>query len=253
MNANILDLHADPNGPFHGPLAHAFACAVHISVNNGAPWNSPDRGCGCCDPREKREGLAESWGINSAADWRQQQEALLAGTSSNPTGSLLLELRRQASWQTGGAPVQPAMWYQAIAGWCQQNGRDNSVFQQLQGIVGMIVNYENRFVADGLLPPGAVVNDIRAWDLGRGANMARWGVHCGYTDPRTAHWYAARAGELARQYYGSWVEFSAAYILGRCLHFDNGEFGSRYTEPLDVHHTMVTHPQSPWLNIPFRV
>lgn len=250
-DANILDLPTDPNGPFHGPLAHAFACAVHISVSNGAPWNSPDRGCSCCDAWQKREGLAQDWGIDSPAAWGQQQEALLDGTSSNQLASLLLQLRQQVAWQNG-APVQPAMWYQAIAGWCQQNGQDNSVYQHLLGAAGMILEYENRFVADGLLPSGGVVNDIRAWDLGRGANMARWGVHCGYVDPRTAHWYAVRAGELARQYYGSWAEFSAGYILGRCLHLDNGQFGVRYTDPLAVHHTMMAHPQSPWLHVPFR-
>src|SRR5690625_2655549 len=38
--------------------------------------------------------------------------------------------------------------------------------------------------------------------------------------------------------YTSWAEFSAGYILGRCLHFDDGEFGHWYTTPLEVHHTM---------------
>ncbi len=244
------DLSADPNGPFHGPLAHAFACAVHISVNNGALWNSPNRACGCCDVWQKREGLAEDWGIESPDDWRRQQESLINGASSNASASLLLEIRHRIAWQTR-APVPPGSWYQAIAGWCQENHRDNA-YQQLVALAGMILTYEDRFVVDGLLPRGAVVNDIRAWDTGRGVNMARWGVHCGYADARTAHWYAVRAGELSRQYYSSWMEFSAAYILGRCLHFDRGEFGFRYTDPLAVHRAMMTHPQSPWLNLQFR-
>lgn len=251
MNAKVLDLIADPSGPFHGPLAHAFACAAHISVISGAPWNSPDRGCDCCDAQRKRAMLVEDWGIESAAGWQQQVESLLDGESSNQVGDLVLRLRQQAAAQSG-QPVHPQVWYQSVAAWCQANGQDPSVYQRLVGEAELILRYEQRFAADGLLPPGGVVHDIRAWDLGRGANMARWGVQCAYADPRTAHAYAVRAGELARQFYAAWADFSAGYTLGRCLHFDEGKFGRRYTEPLSVHHTMMSHPQSPWLHIPFR-
>jgi hypothetical protein len=251
VNPTTLDLLADPNGPFHGPLAHAFACAVHISVHSGAAWNSPDRGCDCCNARAKRKVLVNSWGIKSADDWRTQQEALIDGHSSNETAGVLLDLRRQAMAQTG-SPLPPQAWYQLIAELCRQNGLDNAAYQHLAGTAQLILAYEQRFVHDGLLPPGGLVHDIRAWDLGRGVNMARWGVQCRFADLTTGHAYAVRAGELSRQVYGSWAEFSAGYVLGRCLHFDNGEFGSWYTEPLAVHHTMVTHPHSPWLHLPFR-
>ncbi|MBV2362073.1 DUF1266 domain-containing protein [Streptomonospora nanhaiensis] len=252
MRRQGLGLKADPYGPFHGPLAHGYACGVHIAVMNGAPWNS-ETGCTCCTPEEKRGDLSRDWGIEGPDDWRGQAETLLDDRGSNPVAGTLLALRRQAAQYLNGRPVDPGTWRSAIGDWCRHNGIDTGTYQQLVGLAGMILDYEKRFVADGLLPPGGYVTAIQAWDFGRGANMARWGVQCGYTVLQTAQWYVVRAGEQARRHYASWADFSAGYVLGRCLHFDNGEFGPRYTEPLEVHHVMMSHPQSPWLNLPFHL
>jgi len=246
-----LDLHADPYGPFHGPVAHAYACAVHIQVANDAAWNTPN-GCSCCTPRQKRAGLEKDWGISSPDDWRQQQESLIGDRDSNSAASMLLELRHVAS-QEARRPIDAGLWRGVIASMCQQRGIEQAVYERLAALAGMILHYEKRITAAGLLPPGGIVPSIKAWDFGRGANMARWGVQCGFTDIQTSQWYAVRASEQSRRYYTSWAEFSAGYILGRCLHFDDGEFGHWYTTPLEVHHTMTAHPQSPWAHIPFRL
>ncbi|WP_067963363.1 DUF1266 domain-containing protein [Nocardiopsis trehalosi] len=250
--ADLPELIADPYGPFHGPLAHAFACAVHIAVDSGAPWNAVDRGCACCDAKRKRKTLQEDWGIASSDDWRKQQEALLDEDGSNGVAAMLLSLRTGLARQYGRA-VDARTWREAIKAWSAQAGHDVAVYQRLLGEAGMILDYEKRFIADGLLPPGTFVTSINAWDSGRGANMARWGVHCRYTDLPTSQWYAVRASEVARRNHASWTDFSAGYILGRCLHFDQGEFGWRYTDALAVHRVMTTHPQSPWLNMPFHI
>ncbi|GAB3452181.1 hypothetical protein GCM10027570_30090 [Streptomonospora sediminis] len=246
---STLGLNADPYGPFHGPLAHAYACAVHIQVANNAAWNNP-AGCSCCTPEQKRAGMKEDWGIGSPADWRRQQDSLIDDQDSNSPAGVLLDLRRVAS-ESIGRQVDPGTWRGAIARMCQQRGIEHAVYEKLVGLAGMILHYEKRFTADGLLAPGGFVPAIKAWDFGRGANMARWGVQCGYTDMQTSQWYAVRAGEQARRYYATWSDFSAGYILGRCLHFDDGEFGHWYTTPLEVHHLMMSHPQSPWRNVPF--
>lgn len=244
-------LNADPHGPLHGPLAHAYACGAHIAVNGGGRWNSVDKVCGCCTAEEKRGHMREDWGISSAEGWRAQQEALLDDDGSNPRAGLVLGLRRQMAEQYR-APVDAGLWRSVISRWCEHNGHGADVYRELLGLAGMVLDYEKRFTADGLLPPGGIVGHIGAWDFGRAVNMARWGAQCGWADPATSQWYAVRAGAQAARHHLSWADFSASYILGRCLHFDKGAFGRRYTEPLDVHRTMMTHPQSPWLNVPFR-
>lgn len=244
-------LHADPFGPHHGPLAHAYACGVHIAVDGEGLWNAVDKVCACCTAEQKREGMRDDWGIATTEDWRAQQEALIDDDGSSPLASLVLGLRSQLVQQYG-TPVDATAWRSEIDRWCKHNGRGSDVYRDLLGLAGMILDYEKRFAADGLLPPGGFIAHLGAWDFGRGANMARWGVQCGWADLATSQWYAVRAGGQAARYHVSWADFSAAYILGRCLHFDQGEFGWRYTDPLAVHHTMMSHPQSPWVHIPFR-
>ncbi|MET7801860.1 DUF1266 domain-containing protein [Streptomyces decoyicus] len=47
----------------------------------------------------------------------------------------------------------------------------------------------------------------------------------------------------------AWEEFAAGYILGRCLHFDDEQFGHWYTEMLHAHQVLTTHAESPWRTI----
>ncbi|OSZ62382.1 hypothetical protein OQI_00255 [Streptomyces pharetrae CZA14] len=61
-----------------------------------------------------------------------------------------------------------------------------------------------------------------------------------------------RTGRMAARSYRSWQDFSAGYILGRCLHFDEEEYGEWYTSMVDAHRILVSDPHSPWVNIPFR-
>ncbi|GAA3760103.1 hypothetical protein GCM10022205_54930 [Spinactinospora alkalitolerans] len=243
---------AEPYGHFHGPMAHAFACGAQMAVTNEAPWNTIARSCSCCGPVEKREMLRESWGVTDLASWRGQLEALLGDDSSDRTATLVLGLRRQAA-QWYGSAVDATTWRGAVEQWCRQNRQGDGVYQRLLSRAGAVLDYERRFVADGLLPPGGFVTHMIAYDFGRAVNMARWGVHAEFADPRTAEWYVLRAGEQARRHYASWADLSAGYALGRVLRFDDGEFGPYYTGPLAAHHALMSDPQSPWRNIPWNL
>ncbi|WP_406223256.1 DUF1266 domain-containing protein [Streptomyces decoyicus] len=61
-----------------------------------------------------------------------------------------------------------------------------------------------------------------------------------------------RAGELCREHYSSWEEFSAGYILGRALRFDEESFGHMYSSALTPHRILSKDLASPWRNIPFQ-
>lgn len=121
----------------------------------------------------------------------------------------------------------------------------------LRALVGTLLRYESRFRADGLLPPDGVVRSVAAWDIGRASKMARWGLGARYATEAEFHAALERASGAARAVYGSWEEFSAGYVLGRCLHFDEEEFGPWYTTVLDAHRELATAPDSPWRTVPF--
>ncbi|MFK4689997.1 DUF1266 domain-containing protein [Streptomyces pristinaespiralis] len=103
-----------------------------------------------------------------------------------------------------------------------------------------------------ILPIDRRGRSVLSWDYGRAADMARWGLAARYRDPAKAERAVVRAGEVSARVYRSWEDFGAGYALGRCLHFDEEEFGPWYTEVLDIHKTLTTDPESPWLTVPWQ-
>lgn len=106
--------------------------------------------------------------------------------------------------------------------------------------------------ADGVLDENRYVSSVEAWDLGRASKMARWGLGARFGTLREAESAVIQAGRSAALSYRSWQDFSAGYILGRALHFDDEEFGEWYQSMVEAHRILMSEPGSPWLNIPFR-
>lgn len=81
--------------------------------------------------------------------------------------------------------------------------------------------------------------------------MARWGLAARLCSLQEAESAVVRAGRLVQLNYRSWEDFSAAYILGRCLHFDEEEFGEWYETVLATHRALTTDPAGPWRTLPW--
>lgn len=122
----------------------------------------------------------------------------------------------------------------------------------MQRLVSRMTRYEARMRADGVLDEKQYVGSVDAWDLGRASKMARWGLGARYGSLPEAESAVIQAGRAAALTYKSWQDFSAGYILGRSLHFDEEEFGAWYQDMVKAHHILMSTPDSPWLTIPFR-
>jgi hypothetical protein len=244
---HVDTLVSEQRGPYFGPLAHGFACGVHIPIHNAHAWNV------FADPaslfEETRAALEESWGITTAEEWREQVDTLLAGENVGPETDLLLHLRRDLIGRYGRCDLP--MWRQAIGQWGQYRGFQEDTVKAFSNSAGVIIRYEARFRADGLLPPNWIVNSVLGYDFGRAVNMARWGVGARFCDHRMAESVVLRAGELTRQYYTSWADFGSGYALGRVLRFDNEEYGHMYESVLGPHRMLMHDPASPWRHIKF--
>ncbi|MGK5631302.1 DUF1266 domain-containing protein, partial [Streptomyces sp. URMC 123] len=236
-------------GPLHGPVAHGLACGALLCVSNGSLWNNLQwHGTGYDDEKER---LKEWWGITSREDWLAAIEPLLAGRMTSPVWEYALEVRRELAGE-GGARIGPVQWRDAAERRLRAEGAGDHRVRLTHEVIGRIVRYEARFRADGLLAEGDSVRSVLAWDFGRASKMARWGLGARYCEPWETEAAVVRAGEAARAVYGSWAEFSAGYVLGRVLHFDQEEFGDWYESMLIAHQVLMSDPGSPWLNIPFR-
>jgi hypothetical protein len=89
--------------------------------------------------------------------------------------------------------------------------------------------------------------NLSAWDYGRVAIIARYGLAAGYIQEEEAWEYLKLAADRAAEVYGSWREYTAAHILGRALAFGNSSQDFR-----DSLGFLLYHPESSFQTIDFK-
>ncbi|CAK7281285.1 DUF1266 domain-containing protein [Streptomyces sp. RM1] len=247
-----------------GRLLHGLALGAHMCFVNGEAWNNPHyHGLGLSMERER---LAKWWGVTGRQEWQETQRRLLDRDVTPWYWEFVLDAREAlAHGQPGGRPgaVDATAWRECVeltlreraAGLpARERGADWEDFvAHVVGLVGKVLRYEARFRADGLLPADGTVRSVAAWDIGRASMMARWGYGARYATRAELREAVTAAGDAARAAHTSWPDFSAGYALGRCLHFDEEEFGGWYHEMRAAHHALSTLPDSPWSTVPFRL
>ncbi|WP_244184592.1 DUF1266 domain-containing protein [Streptomyces cellostaticus] len=256
-------------GPLHGPVAHGLACGALLCVNNGSVWNAMAwHGTGY---RLERKRLREWWGITAREGWQCALANLISRESHSAIWDFTLGMRRTIARDFGGH-VDVGYWRQAAANVIRANSEGSVVVTEdgatkteprpeseteariegIQRLIGRITRYEARMRADGVLDESRYVSSVDAWDLGRASKMARWGLGARFGTLEETESAVIQAGRAAALSYKSWQDFSAGYILGRCLHFDEEEFGEWYQDMVEAHRILMSDPGSPWLNIPFQ-
>lgn len=245
-----------------GPLLHGLGLGGHMCFVNGEAWNNPDyHGLGMSTERER---LAEWWEVTDRASWQEIQRRLLDGDVLAWYWEFVLAVRSElADRHTRGRRqrVDPAVWRECVELTLRDRARHAAPAElgeqweefvaHVVGVVGKILRYEARFRADGLLAPDTAVRSVAAWDLGRASMMARWGYGARYATRAEMEEAVIEAGRTAQAAHTSWHDFSAGYALGRCLHFDEEEFGSWYGEMLEAHRALDADPAGPWHSVPF--
>ncbi|MFJ9407927.1 DUF1266 domain-containing protein [Streptomyces sp. NPDC101393] len=219
-------------GPLHGPSAHGLACGAPIAVHHSVPWN--ELGTAFLDHATDAATLREQWSVFDPASWQQRLDQLLGGQFVPAETEAALRARAAS-----GGEETPTGSDKAPAG---------DPAPELPELVG---RYEERFRADGLLPPDGAVVSLLALDLAHAVNLARWGLGARLCAPPQAEQAVQRAGARAKEVYSSWEEFAAGYALGRMLAFDNGWFGPPYAEAVHIHRVLTQDPASPWRGLPF--
>ncbi|PRX96320.1 uncharacterized protein DUF1266 [Allonocardiopsis opalescens] len=235
-------------GHLYGPMAHALAFGAPLAVLNEAPWNVLRTTF--TSYVTDVTVLRDDWGVSSREEWQAVMASLLDDKAGVPGASAVLDLRDGLVRQWG-RPVDERTLRDALVEWCRAERLPYERKQQYLVVADLILRYEERFRADGLLLPNAYVRSVHGWDYGRAVSVARWGLAAQLCDRATAEQLVLRAGALCHARYTSWLDFSAGYVLGRMLHFDNGEFGERYTDSLLAHRLLVDEAESPWRHIAY--
>ena len=90
------------------------------------------------------------------------------------------------------------------------------------------------------------IETLAAWDYGRAAIIARYGVAAGYLEEDETWEYLRQAADSASRLYSCWREYTAAHILGQALAFGSTSHDFRPT--LDF---LLNHAESPFRHVPF--
>jgi hypothetical protein len=234
------------DGPREGPLVFGLACAAPIAVHDAVPWN--DLGPVYGDYIDRMRTLRDTWGVTDARRWRETVTSLLGG--GDPRTSFVLTLRHDEARRTG-RPVEPGAWPEIIRLRCREHAMPPETVAGLLDLAARIGRYEERFRADGLLPPDGRVHSTAAHDLARAVTMARWGLEAGFCDEATAEGIVADAGERCRRHYGSWSAVSAGYAMGGVLRAAGEEAGPWYDAALTAHRVLATAAGGPWQTVPW--
>ncbi|MEU1627347.1 DUF1266 domain-containing protein [Streptomyces sp. NPDC020096] len=236
-------------GPLHGPLAHALACGAHLAVHQQALWN--DLGDVYDSYPGDVEALRDPWNVADRDEWHRQLDYLLKGVHTAPEPKFVLRIRAELA-QAHGAPPPVDVWHRSAEATLRHSGTREPEIAAVLSLIGRVLRYEARFQADGLLPPYGFVRSVNGYDYGRAINFIRRGLGARLCEPAEAEQAVLRAGQLCRETYASWDEFSAGYTLGSVLRSDEGQFGHAYDSVLDPHRILTRDPASPWRNIPWR-
>ncbi|MFJ9568419.1 DUF1266 domain-containing protein [Streptomyces bacillaris] len=240
----------DGGGPLHGPLAHGLALGAHLAVTNGLIWNR--LGAAYEEYAGDRDRLRDPWGIQHRAAYRDRLASLMERQLVGRVQESVLHVRRTLTVRLGRTPTREE-WAEAVARMFPVPGaHDRTVADRA---LDHIPRYEERLRADGALAPDGRVDTLAAFDLGRAVNVVRLALGARYTDPYEAEQDVLRIGELARQAYPSWADFSLGYLMARLVHRaeDDGPEAaeSTYRQSLTEHRTLTEDPAGPYRNLPW--
>ncbi|MEU9117018.1 DUF1266 domain-containing protein [Streptomyces sp. NPDC048483] len=240
----------DAAGPLHGPLAHALACSAQIALRNRTPWNAVRDVY--TDYVGDRRLLRKDWGVTTPAEADDVVDNLYR-TRYLPHHVEAALIARKAivdALEPGDAfePDHTYLWYQSTARAARGLGVN---VRRAQEAIARIRRYEERFRSDGVLPPDGMVHTLAAWDYCRAVTVIRLCVGARFCEPDFLTENLPALGDLCREAYDSWEDYSAGYSLARVLWGDDDAFGDVYRDTVSRHLVLTLDPDSPWRNIPF--
>ncbi|MFF3097141.1 DUF1266 domain-containing protein [Streptomyces cyaneofuscatus] len=240
----------DSGGPLYGPLAHGLALGAHLAVTNGLIWNR--LGAAYEDYATDRARLRSPWGIPHRAEYRDRLASLMKNQLVGRVQQAVLRTRHTLAARLGRTPTREE-WAEAVArAFAARDADDRALADRSLFFIAL---YENRLRADGALAPDGRVDTLAAFDLGRAVNVVRLALGARYGDPHEAEQDVLRLGELAREAYTSWADFSLGYLMARIVHRaeDDGQEAAEHTyqQSLAEHRILTQDPTSPYRNMPW--
>ncbi|MFT4234394.1 MAG: DUF1266 domain-containing protein, partial [Microbacterium sp.] len=218
--APVAKLKTSPEYETTGTEANELALGLLQIVNDPTGnWNDPTANL---LTGKLRDTLVEQWGLHSREDWLANIDRLVKTRRRRDDWVLMLGIRKDLAATLGREP-KPREWTKAIieAG---GNKREATTFVNTVGTCEVCLR---KSAGKKWIPADNFVTTFDGYAFGQAVAVVTWGVALGFAEVGEARRLIHEINDVARPEFSSWVEFGSSYIVGRVMHWSDGQLGDK--------------------------
>ncbi|MFT4028514.1 MAG: DUF1266 domain-containing protein [Protaetiibacter sp.] len=222
----------------------------YLQIDNlpSGPWNDPT--APDLDEKQKQR-LVEQWGIATRDEWLANIERLVTERRRRDVWVLCLAIRGEAAQQLS-RPPKTREWVAAIA----EAGGDKRDARTFVAAVEYLEQETRKLAGRDALPPSLITTTFDGYAIGQAVALTTWGVALGHTDVPEARAIIHRINAEARPGFASWAEFGLSYVVGRVMHWSDGQIDEKtFRQYRDAAHSLgaalSAKRNGPWATLPW--
>lgn len=214
---------ASPDHPATGVEADEIALGFLQIVNlPSGYWNDPT--AAILGDREKKV-LVDQWGVHTREEWLANIGRLVTVRRRREMWMLYLAVRSDLADRLGRTP-KAKEWLACIV----QEGGDKRDARTFVTSIEYSEAQVRKRVGKDIVTPDVFVRTLDGYALGQAVAMTTWGVALGHGDVAEAREIIHRINEEGRPAFTSWIDFGLSYIVGRVMHWSDGNVDEKSFE-----------------------
>lgn len=235
--------------PTTGREANEIALGyLQIDGLPSGPWNDPT--ASALTAKEKQQ-LVDQWGVATREEWLANIERLVTDRRRRDVWALMLAVRAELAQRLGRTP-KTREWTTAIA----EAGGDKREARTFVAAIEYTEQETRKLAGKDLLPATVITTTLEGYAFGQAVALATWGVALGHADVPEAREIIHRVNEQARPQFSSWEEFGLSYVVGRVMHWTDGQVDEKsYGRFSDAAHSLGAalseKRKGPWATLPW--
>lgn len=187
-------------------------------------WNDP-MGSAVAGNARIKNSLNEMWGLNSRDEWSENIERLTTVRRRRPLWTTLLAIRAELVKE--GKAGNRKQWIDAI-----KEAGGSGKGDELDFVNAMIYFEDElrKLTNKNVWPKDSVVTNLDGYALNQAVAVSVWGVAMGVASREESREKIREASDIARSEFGSWGEFGRSLVVGRAMHWSDGQMGEQHVK-----------------------
>ncbi|KRC62442.1 hypothetical protein ASE14_00975 [Agromyces sp. Root81] len=196
--------------------------------------------------------LVDQWGVDDRESWLETIDRLMKERRRREVWTLYLAVRADLIEQLGRAP-KTKEWLSAIT---EAGGTDKRSAKAFVNAVEQLEQETRKAAGKGVVTPATVVTTFDGYAFGQAVALATWGVALGHATEAEGRAIIHEVNAVARPAFSSWPEFGLSYVVGRVMHWSDGNIDdktfSRLGDPASEIAAACSEKRlGPWASLPW--